>query len=112
PEGLHPTTVHKIAQKAAQKISQMIWSNYQDPQWIKELLNNKGEQQKYPPSREKQQEFKEELIKKYGYKCLISGCEIKEIIEAAHIIPYSRIESHDIANGLLLKVDLHRLFDA
>ncbi|MFM6332556.1 MAG: HNH endonuclease, partial [Dolichospermum sp.] len=28
------------------------------------------------------------------------------------IIPYSRIESHDIANGLLLKVDLHRLFDA
>jgi uncharacterized protein YjbI with pentapeptide repeats len=112
PEGLHPTNVHKIAQKAAQKISQMIWSNYQDPQWIKELLNNKGEQQKYPPSREKQQEFKEELIKKYGYKCLISGCEIKEIIEAAHIIPYSKIESHDVANGLLLRVDLHRLFDA
>jgi hypothetical protein len=112
PEGLHPTNVHKIAQKAAQKISQMIWSNYQDPQWIKELINNKGEQQKYPPSREKQQEFKEELIKKYGYKCLISGCEIKEIIEAAHIIPYSKIESHDVANGLLLRVDLHRLFDA
>ncbi|MBE9235293.1 pentapeptide repeat-containing protein [Anabaena aphanizomenioides LEGE 00250] len=112
PEGLHPTIVHKIPQKAAQKISQMIWSNYQDPQWIKELLNNKGEPQKYPPSREKQQEFKEELIKKYGYKCLISGCEIKEIIEAAHIIPYSKIESHDVANGLLLRVDLHRLFDA
>ncbi|MBD2442820.1 pentapeptide repeat-containing protein [Dolichospermum sp. FACHB-1091] len=112
PERLHPTNVHKIAQKAAQKISQMIWSNYQDPQWIKELLNNKGEPQKYPPSREKQQEFKEELIKKYGYKCLISGCEIKEIIEAAHIIPYSKIESHDVANGLLLRVDLHRLFDA
>ncbi|QJB44077.1 pentapeptide repeat-containing protein [Dolichospermum flos-aquae] len=112
PEGLHPTTVQKIAQKAAQKISQMIWSNYQDPQWIKELLNNKGESQKYLPSRERQQEFKEELTKKYGYKCLISGCEIKEIIEAAHIIPYSKIESHDVANGLLLRVDLHRLFDA
>jgi uncharacterized protein YjbI with pentapeptide repeats len=112
PEGLHPTTVHKIPQKAAQKISQMIWSNYQDPQWIKELLNNKGEPQKYPPSREKQQEFKEEITKIYGYKCLISGCEIKEIIEAAHIIPYSKIESHDVANGLLLRVDLHRLFDA
>ncbi|WP_196811808.1 pentapeptide repeat-containing protein, partial [Dolichospermum circinale] len=112
PERLHPTTVHKIPQKAAQKISQMIWSNYQDPQWIKELLNNKGESQKYLPSRERQQEFKEELTKKYGYKCLISGCEIKEIIEAAHIIPYSKIESHDVANGLLLRVDLHRLFDA
>ncbi|MBS9390056.1 MAG: pentapeptide repeat-containing protein [Dolichospermum sp. WA123] len=112
PEGLHPTTVHKIPQKAAQKISQMIWSNYQDPQWIKELLNNKGEPHKYPSSREKQQEFKEEITKIYGYKCLISGCEIKEIIEAAHIIPYSKIESHDVANGLLLRVDLHRLFDA
>nr|WP_302850077.1 pentapeptide repeat-containing protein [Sphaerospermopsis torques-reginae] len=94
------------------KIKKMIWSNYQDPQWIKDLLNNKVEPQKYPPSREGQEKFKEELTKKYGHRCLISGCEIKEIIEAAHIIPYSKIESHDVANGLLLRVDLHRLFDA
>ncbi|MFN5594462.1 MAG: pentapeptide repeat-containing protein, partial [Aphanizomenon sp.] len=94
------------------KIKKMIWSNYQDPQWIKDLLNNKGEPQKCPPQREGQAEFKNELIQTYGYKCLISGCEIEEIIEAAHIIPYSKIESHDVANGLLLRVDLHRLFDA
>jgi len=93
------------------KIKKMIWSNYQDPQWIKDLLNNKGEPQKCPPQREGQAEFKNELIQTYGYKCLISGCEIEEIIEAAHIIPYSKIESHDVANGLLLRVDLHRLFD-
>jgi predicted restriction endonuclease len=42
-----------------------------------------------------------------GAKCIISGCNI----EAAHIIPYRNQDSHNIANGLLLRVDLHRLFD-
>jgi uncharacterized protein YjbI with pentapeptide repeats len=99
PEGFDPTT------------QKMVKSNYQNPAWIKDLLNNKGKPQKSPPPRPGQQEFKEELKEKYGYKCVISGCKIEEIIEAAHIIPYSKIESHNVANGLLLRVDLHRLFD-
>ena len=106
PEGFNP------------KFSQMIHEDdiktkkYHNSQWIELLTKKKVKTVKSPPSRERQEKFKEELTKKYGYKCLISGCEIKEIIEAAHIIPYRSIESHDVANGLLLRVDLHRLFDA
>jgi uncharacterized protein YjbI with pentapeptide repeats len=106
PEGFNPKT-SKMIHEADIKIKK-----YHNSEWIELLTKEKVKIAKSPPPREGQQEFKEELIKKYGYKCLISGCEIKEIIEAAHIIPYSKIESHDVANGLLLRVDLHRLFDA
>jgi putative restriction endonuclease len=34
-------------------------------------------------------------------------------LEAAHIVPYRKTEgSHDVRNGLLLRADFHRLFDA
>ena len=32
-------------------------------------------------------------------------------LEAAHIRPYTQDGPHDIPNGLLLRADLHRLFD-
>ena len=33
-------------------------------------------------------------------------------LEAAHIVPYSEEGAHDVRNGLLLRADFHRLFDA
>jgi len=32
-------------------------------------------------------------------------------LEAAHIKPFSEVKAHDVRNGLLLRSDLHRLFD-
>ncbi|MFM6249177.1 MAG: HNH endonuclease, partial [Dolichospermum sp.] len=104
PEGFNP--------KFAQMIHEDDIKKYHNSEWIELLTKKKVKTVKSPPPREGQQEFKEELKETYGYRCLISGCDIEQIIEAAHIIPYSKIESHDVANGLLLRVDLHRLFDA
>jgi len=42
---------------------------------------------------------------------LISGCNVQEALEAAHIRPYSECGTNKIANGLLLRADLHTLFD-
>ncbi|QEI43990.1 Secreted effector protein PipB2 [Dolichospermum sp. UHCC 0315A] len=97
--------------KTAKMKNEADIQKYHNSGWIELLTKKKIKIAKSPPPREGQQEFKEELKETYGYKCLISGCEIGEIIEAAHIIPYRSIESHDVANGLLLRVDLHRLFD-
>jgi predicted restriction endonuclease len=36
---------------------------------------------------------------------------IVAILEATHIRPYRRIEDNDIKNGLLLRADIHTLFD-
>jgi hypothetical protein len=62
--------------------------------------------------RKDQQTFRNELIERYG-ECLISGVS-DEICEACHIIPHSKCEDKDkynVNNGILLRNDLHKLFD-
>ena len=61
--------------------------------------------------REGQGNFREQLIKEYGCRCCISGCEEGAAIEAAHITPYKGKQTNILENGLLMRVDLHRLFD-
>lgn len=56
--------------------------------------------------------FRERVLARYGGQCCISGCRIAALVEAAHIIPYRGDQSDDVSNGLLLRVDMHRLFDA
>ncbi|WP_392533039.1 HNH endonuclease [Nostoc sp. C117] len=48
-------------------------------------------------------------IKAFRFEDVPHSC-CKCCIEAAHIVPYRNQDSHNIANGLLLRVDLHRLF--
>ncbi len=62
-------------------------------------------------SRPGQAEFRESLRQRYGDWCMITGCPLLEIVEAAHIIPYRMTSDHHPANGLLLRADLHALFD-
>ena len=56
--------------------------------------------------------FRARMMARYGAQCVITGCEIDTLLEAAHIIPYRGEQSDDELNGLLLRVDIHRLFDA
>lgn len=56
--------------------------------------------------------FRARLLERYGSQCCITGCKVDTLLEAAHIIPYRGDQSDDVSNGLLLRVDLHRLFDA
>lgn len=58
-----------------------------------------------------QPEFRASLIAAYGSRCAISGCDAVEALEAAHIIPYRGAHTHRLDNGLLLRADLHTLFD-
>ena len=61
--------------------------------------------------REGQEDFREILLKVYGGKCAITGCNVEDTLDAAHISPYKGSNSNAIANGLLLRADIHRLFD-
>jgi putative restriction endonuclease len=42
---------------------------------------------------------------------VITGCDAIEALEAAHISPYRGEEANHPQNGLLLRADLHSLFD-
>ena len=44
-------------------------------------------------------------------RCAISGEKTRPVLEAAHIQPYSVSQDHSPSNGLLLRSDVHRLYD-
>ncbi|WP_425044644.1 HNH endonuclease [Primorskyibacter sp. S87] len=60
-----------------------------------------------------QQRFRETQMERHRGRCVISRCRVPEALEAAHVVPHNgdpAFEAPD--NGLLLRSDLHRLFDA
>ena len=62
-------------------------------------------------TRDKQALFRQKTLTLYENKCAICGWAIKAALEAAHIEPYKNMSSHFAANSLLLRADLHALFD-
>lgn len=61
--------------------------------------------------RQGQRSFRRALIAAYAGKCAISGCPVIEVLQAAHILPYTGPARNHVTNGLLLRADLHTLFD-
>ena len=58
-----------------------------------------------------QGKFRAALIGIYNGECVITGCNAPEALEAAHISPYLGDETNHPQNGLLLRSDIHSLFD-
>lgn len=58
-----------------------------------------------------QQKFRHKLQERYGACCQITNCSIYDIVEAAHIRPYRGSKDNHPDNGLLLRADIHTLFD-
>ena len=71
-----------------------------DERVMREILTRRG-----------QEEFRSELLRAYSGRCAISGCTDVEVLEAAHITPHSETQDYSVFNGLLLRADLHTLFD-
>ena len=47
----------------------------------------------------------------YHYRCAMTSERTLPVLEAAHIRPYAKDGKHELSNGLLLRSDLHKLFD-
>ncbi|MFY1664555.1 HNH endonuclease [Pseudomonas sp. Pseu.R1] len=61
--------------------------------------------------RKGQGKFRAALLKAYKGRCAVTGCTIEALLEAAHIVPYLGDETNVVSNGLLLRADIHTLFD-
>ncbi|MBC6982875.1 HNH endonuclease [Caulobacter sp. 17J80-11] len=61
--------------------------------------------------RQGQKAFRNGLIDAYGGACAISGTAVLDVLQAAHISPYNGPKTNHVSNGLLLRADLHTLFD-
>ena len=55
--------------------------------------------------------FRKELLSAYEGKCAVTGCDSEFALEACHIVPYWGPETNHVSNGLLLRADIHTLFD-
>jgi hypothetical protein len=67
---------------------------------IAEVIRRKG-----------QAKFRAALISAYKGRCVVTGCDALDALEAAHIVPYNGEHTNHVQNGLLLRADLHSLFD-
>ena len=55
--------------------------------------------------------FRDALIVAYSGQCAISNCTLTDLLEAAYISPKNLTPKNSVSEGLLLRSDLHTLFD-
>lgn len=56
--------------------------------------------------------FKFRLLRRYQGRCAITGVDVDEVLDGAHVIDVQHGGTDDARNGLLLTADLHRAMDA
>jgi hypothetical protein len=62
-------------------------------------------------TRQGQPAFRKALLDAFHGTCCVTGCKVEALLEAAHIIPHSTETNYSVFNGLLLRSDIHTLFD-
>jgi putative restriction endonuclease len=63
------------------------------------------------PYRLGQQAFKAVVLDAYHRRCAITGTHIPPVLQAAHVRPVAEGGQHRLDNGLLLRSDVHTMFD-
>lgn len=61
--------------------------------------------------RQGQGKFRLDLLDAYGSRCAATDYDVSEGLEAAHIRPYRGAHTNETRNGILLRADIHNLFD-
>jgi putative restriction endonuclease len=84
--------------------------NVPDPQLVAENFARYGAAVEVHP-RLGQGLFRVEVTDAYHRACAVTGEHSLPALEAAHIRPYVQGGEHRVDNGLLLRSDLHRLYD-
>jgi len=108
---LHPSIVYDVNTKM------ICWTENNFPlENLQDFINEAEDDQLNKiqiiiNQRKNQSKFKSNLIKVYNGKCAITGIQIEELLEAAHINPHSKSGVNKSANGILLRSDIHTLFD-
>jgi putative restriction endonuclease len=81
-----------------------------DSVYVKENGARYGNPQLYAP-RLGQGGFRIMVTEAYHRRCAITGEKTLPVLQASHIRPYAYEGPHKISNGMLLREDIHTLFD-
>lgn len=89
---------HVGADRGKETASSEPWGGYSDP------LRT--------PRRIGQGTFQALVTDIYRRQCAVTREKALPTLDAAHIRPFSSVREHTVTNGILLRSDVHRLFDA
>lgn len=115
PEGWAPNIVQGKGYDTDEPEGAQLWSAVQDR--LRRLAANEPtDERRYgaeylTQARLGQGAFRVLVTDAYQRRCAITGEKTLPVLEAAHIRPYADSGPHQVANGLLLRSDLHTLFD-
>lgn len=84
--------------------------SYSEPPAVIERAARYGAAQIILP-RMGQGSFRIATLQAYDRACAVTGEHSLPALEAAHIWPFHAGGQHEVSNGILLRADLHRLFD-
>ena len=76
------------------------------------LANDRVQKWVEREARPEQQKFRRGIVQRDGLRCAITGCQEASVLDAAHLRQRAKDGSDDPANGIILRSDIHRLFDA
>jgi hypothetical protein len=96
------------AGEVSTKTTQVASTDYFSPSSLKDERERKLRE---IVQRRGQPDFRKRLIAAYGGRCAVTGCDAEAALEAAHIVPYTGPQSNHVTNGVLLRADIHTLFD-
>ncbi|MNI49194.1 hypothetical protein D3C76_301910 [compost metagenome] len=121
PEDWKPNIVQGKTYDTETELGQQLYSEVQSiiqRQFIadSELVTEDSEAKRYGSAqivfpRIGQGAFKVMVTEAYHRRCAITGEKTLPVLEAAHIKPYSQNGPNVTPNGLLLRKDMHTLFD-
>lgn len=107
-----PSEEKVIAQYFA---TEPIGDPYRDAERDEEMLrlgfDNRTFSMRSIAQRQGQNAFRNRLLEAYGRRCAVTGTTAVSVLEAAHIARYLGPQSNRTSNGLLLRADIHTLFD-
>jgi putative restriction endonuclease len=98
PSGSYIEAIRYLLQMSAQHTADPDRPMFGDPRLVRPRLG--------------QTAFKSLVLTAYHRRCAITGAKILPVLEAAHIRPVTENGEHRLDNGLLLRSDVHTLFDA
>lgn len=100
--------VGKVQSQLDQIATELEDEGYFEPQ---NLEDERKKRQCEIVQRQGQKGFRSNLIAAYGGCCAVTGADAKEALHAAHVVEYLGPETNHVNNGLLLRADIHTLFD-
>ncbi len=117
PEEFRPNIVQGKTFEADSPTAQLLWAQVSERLQVSRVRNEVAE-----PSviygdpvlvrpRLGQGTFRVLVTDNYNRRCAVTGEKALPVLDAAHILPVGQGGRHQVDNGLLLRTDVHRLFD-